>query len=220
MISNKLKLLREEAGITQAELSQQIQIGASTLRLYENGQRTPPADVIVKICRFFSVSSDYLLGLGDVREMPPVAVPDELRAAASGVMKAAASLCEVEGACSFDRSLLPIVEKILQILEDLISDTDGRFYDLLGKFPVFEEAARPGALPDSLKLEVLAQVASGSVDPELQKVVKAAKACEDDVIDYVGQAYLKIGALINYGIRAELVEKYNKELPRDTGAGE
>lgn len=220
MISDKIKNLREEAGLTQAELAQKLQIGASTLRLYENGQRTPPVDVIVKICRFFSVTSDYLLGLGGLREAIPVAVPDELREASSNVMQAAASLCEVEGARSFDRSLLPPIEKILQILEDLVSDTDARFCDLVGEFPEFSEASRPGALPDAIKLDVLAQVATGTVAPELLKVVKAAKACEDDVSDYVGQAYAKIGALINYGIRPELVEKYNKELPHGTDAGE
>ena len=220
MLSDKIKSLREEAGLTRSELAQKLQIGISALRLYENGQRTPPADVIVSICRFFSVTSDFLLGLGGMNDVPPVAVPDELRPAASSVMKAAASLCEVEGASSFDRSLLPIVEKILEILEELISDSDARFYDLVGSFPEFSDATRPGALPDAIKLEVLAQVAGGSVDPELQKLVKAAKACEDDISDYVGQAYTKIGALINYGIRAELVEKYNKELPSDTSAGE
>lgn len=220
MISNKLKTLREEAGLTQTELAQQLQIGASTLRLYENGQRTPPLDVIVKICRFFSVTSDYLLALGGLREAIPVAVPDELRAASSNVMQAAASLCEVEGASSFDRSLLPIVEKILQILEDLVYETDARFIKLVEEFPEFAKSARPGALPDAIKLEVLSQVAGGNVDPELQKIVKAAKACEDDVSDYVGQASAKIGALITYGIRAELVEKYNKELPHGGSSGE
>lgn len=220
MISNKLKALREEAGITQTELAQQLQIATSTLRLYENGQRTPTADAIVKICRFFSVTSDFLLGLGDINDAPPVAVPDKLRPAASSVMKAAAELCEVEGASCFDRSVLPIVEKILEILEELISDSDARFYDLVGAFPEFSDVTRPGALPDAIKLEVLSQVASGSVDPELQKLVKAAKACEDDISDYVGQAHAKISALINYGIRAQLVEKYNKEFPNSTDAGE
>lgn len=220
MISDKIKNLREEAGLTQAELAQKLQIGASTLRLYENGQRTPPVDVIVKICRFFSVTSDYLLGLGGLREAIPVAVPDELREASSNVMQAAASLCEVEGASTFDRSLLPPIEKILQICEELVYKVDARFCDLVGEFPEFSEAPRPGALPDAVKLEVLAQVAGGSVDPELQKIVKAAKACEDDVSDYVGQAHAKVSALINYGIRAQLVEKYNKELPHGTDAGE
>jgi len=220
MISDKIKNLREEAGLTQAELAQKLQIGASTLRLYENGQRTPPVDVIVKICRFFSVTSDYLLGLGGLREAIPVAVPDELRETSSNVMQAAASLCEVEGARSFDRSLLPPIEKILQICEELVYKVDARFCDLVGEFPEFSEAPRPGALPDAVKLEVLAQVAGGSVDPELQKIVKAAKACEDDVSDYVGQAHAKVSALINYGIRAQLVEKYNKELPHGTDAGE
>ena len=220
MISNKLKTLREEAGLTQTELAQQLQIGVSTLRLYENGQRTPPLDVIVKICRFFSVTSDYLLSLGGLREAIPVAVPDELRAASSNVMQAAASLCEVEGASTFDRSLLPIVEKILQILEDLVYETDARFCKLVEDFPEFAKVARPGVLPDAIKLEVLAQVAAGSVDPELQKIVKAAKVCEDDVSDYVGQASAKISALINYGIRAEFLERNNKKLPHDTGTGE
>lgn len=220
MLSDKIKSLREEAGLTRSELAQELQIGISALRLYENGERTPPLDVLVKICRFFSVTSDYLLELGGLREAIPVAVPDELRAASSNVMQTAAEICEVEGARCFDRSILPIVEKILEILLQLICDSETRFCDLVASFPEFSDATRPGALPDAIKLEVLAQVAGGSVDPELQKLVKAAKACEDDIIDYVGQAHAKISALINYGIRAELVEKYNKELPHGGGSGE
>ena len=55
--------LRKKAKLTQREVADRIEIGFSTLRSYEKGERTPTADVIVRICRLFSVSSDYLLGI-------------------------------------------------------------------------------------------------------------------------------------------------------------
>ena len=58
----KLKELRKEKGITQKELSQAIGYAQSTISDWEKGNIEPTASAIIKICDYFDISADYLLG--------------------------------------------------------------------------------------------------------------------------------------------------------------
>ena len=60
-ISTKLKQLRTEKGLTQAQTAQHIRVTRSTLSAYENGTRCPSYDVLVSLAYLFGVSTDYLL---------------------------------------------------------------------------------------------------------------------------------------------------------------
>lgn len=68
VFSERLKLLREEKGMTLIVLSDSAKIGLSTLSQYENMVRSPKFPQIVKLCLFFDVTSDYLMGLSDERK--------------------------------------------------------------------------------------------------------------------------------------------------------
>lgn len=48
--------LREDRGLTQAELAYKLGISASALSNYENGTRVPRDEIKVKIAEFFGVS--------------------------------------------------------------------------------------------------------------------------------------------------------------------
>jgi len=61
-----LKELRKEAGKTQGEVADALNIGRITYQNYERDVSTPNADTILKMARFFNVSSDYLLGRADL----------------------------------------------------------------------------------------------------------------------------------------------------------
>ena len=203
-IYNEIRRLREAAGLTQQELADQLEIGFSTLRSYEKGNRIPPADVIVRICRRFSVSSDFLLGLSASEDVQPVDVPEELRQDAAAVMKAAATLCEIEGSRAFPRSGLPIYRLILQSLADITTGADESFAQLLALDPAYADSDRPGALPEELRLRLLQQVADGSLDPQLQATVKAGQDYGANVQRSVDLASVKITALIRTAIASEL----------------
>lgn len=41
----------------------------SSISAYEKGSKYPSIEVIIKLCNYFSVSSDYLLGLSDTKEI-------------------------------------------------------------------------------------------------------------------------------------------------------
>ncbi|MDO4535429.1 MAG: helix-turn-helix transcriptional regulator [Clostridium perfringens] len=68
MFANRLKLLRNEKKLTQAEFAKLIKVAPSTIGMYESGSREPNMDTIKIIAKFFSVSSDYLIGLTDIRQ--------------------------------------------------------------------------------------------------------------------------------------------------------
>ncbi len=63
----RLKQLRDEKDISQAALAKSIDIGASTVAMWETGERYPTAQYLDKVANFFDVSTDYLLGRTDDR---------------------------------------------------------------------------------------------------------------------------------------------------------
>lgn len=63
VIGECIKNLRKSHKLTQAELSDILNIGQSTLANFENGKRTIPTDIIIKLAQYFNVTTDYLLGI-------------------------------------------------------------------------------------------------------------------------------------------------------------
>ena len=59
----RLKDLREDKDMTQAELAKLLQTTQPQIHRYEAGQRDLPLDKLVMLCRFFNVSADYFLSL-------------------------------------------------------------------------------------------------------------------------------------------------------------
>ena len=62
-LGQKLKDLRLEKGLTQAEVSKKLGLTRTAIANYELGIREPSLEILKKICKFFEVSSDFLLGL-------------------------------------------------------------------------------------------------------------------------------------------------------------
>jgi transcriptional regulator with XRE-family HTH domain len=65
---NRIKELRNEKGITQADLAKILKISDRAVGYYENGDREPDYTTLLKIAEYFDVSIDYLLGRVDVRK--------------------------------------------------------------------------------------------------------------------------------------------------------
>ena len=58
----RLKELRMEKRLTQQQLATTLQTTDDSIYSWEKGRSEPSIAVIRKICDFFEVSSDYLLG--------------------------------------------------------------------------------------------------------------------------------------------------------------
>ncbi len=65
MIGKRLKELRNEAGLTQTKVAKAIGVSEPTISLWERGERTPNIEMLSKLCDFYDVSADYLLGRVD-----------------------------------------------------------------------------------------------------------------------------------------------------------
>ena len=63
--AERLKELREEKELSQVELAKAINISAACINRWEKNLRTPNADSIIALAKFFGVTTDYLLGLKD-----------------------------------------------------------------------------------------------------------------------------------------------------------
>ena len=61
----KLKELREENGLTQVAVAKYLNIKQNTYSQYENGKRQLPYDALIKLAKFYKVTTDYILGLED-----------------------------------------------------------------------------------------------------------------------------------------------------------
>lgn len=63
MVAAKIKLLREQRGMTQTELAKRLGITRSSVNAWEMGISVPSTQYIVELARLFKVSTDYLLGV-------------------------------------------------------------------------------------------------------------------------------------------------------------
>ncbi len=63
IISERIRVLREQAGITQIELARQLHITRSSVNAWEQGISVPSTQLLVELADTFSVSTDYLLGI-------------------------------------------------------------------------------------------------------------------------------------------------------------
>lgn len=63
ILGKRLKSLREDSGMSRAELSLQLNTSISAISQYETGSRIPSDDIKIAIAKIFNVSVDYLLGL-------------------------------------------------------------------------------------------------------------------------------------------------------------
>lgn len=65
MFSERLRALRKEKAATLKEVSQALSIPLTTYANYEQGVREPPFWLLAKLCDYFEVTSDYLIGRTD-----------------------------------------------------------------------------------------------------------------------------------------------------------
>ena len=62
-LGEKIRTLRLEKRISQTDMSRCIGVSKAMISSYELEQRSPSYEVLIKIASFFSVSTDYLLGV-------------------------------------------------------------------------------------------------------------------------------------------------------------
>lgn len=66
---NRLKALRNEAGLSQVKLAKELSMHTTTYTRYESGLRDLPMEVAIQIADYYHVSLDYLVGRSEEREL-------------------------------------------------------------------------------------------------------------------------------------------------------
>ncbi len=62
----RIKEIREDRDLTQVEIAKVLNCKQNTYAQYESGKRQIPIEAIKKLCVFYNVSADYILGLPDL----------------------------------------------------------------------------------------------------------------------------------------------------------
>ena len=62
-IKDNIKKYRTEKNITQKEFAKELNVAASTASAWEQGACTPDIEILFKICKFFDVDINEMVGL-------------------------------------------------------------------------------------------------------------------------------------------------------------
>ena len=68
----RLRALREDHDLSQTDIADYLGCIQSVYSRYESGERILPVDVLIKLAKRYSVSTDYLLGLTNISEPYPL----------------------------------------------------------------------------------------------------------------------------------------------------
>lgn len=71
MIYERIRNLREDRDITQAEIGNYLNVSQRTYSRYETGERSIPIEVFIQLSNYYHVSVDYLVGLTDQKRIYP-----------------------------------------------------------------------------------------------------------------------------------------------------
>ena len=61
-LGSRLTKLRTERGLTQEELASFLDVSKVIICCYEKNLRTPSLQMLIKLCDYFEIQTDYLLG--------------------------------------------------------------------------------------------------------------------------------------------------------------
>lgn len=67
----RLRELREDNDLSQRQIGDLLGVAQGTVSQYELGKRPLPIEYLIKLCRFYSVSADYILGLSNQKTDNP-----------------------------------------------------------------------------------------------------------------------------------------------------
>ena len=71
---NRLKEIREDKDLLQSDIAKVLNVSQVAYSYYEIGKRQLPIDLLKKLAVYYKTSTDYLLGLTDVRTPYPKSI--------------------------------------------------------------------------------------------------------------------------------------------------
>ncbi|MBS5806037.1 MAG: helix-turn-helix transcriptional regulator [Firmicutes bacterium] len=71
---NRLKEIREDKDLLQSDIAKILNVSQVAYSYYEIGKRQLPIDLLKKLALYYGTSTDYLLGLTDIRKPYPKSI--------------------------------------------------------------------------------------------------------------------------------------------------
>ena len=68
-LGKKIRELRIENNLTQADLAEELNVSRTTIANYENGNRCPSMDLLLQLADYFRISTDYILGRTNIKHL-------------------------------------------------------------------------------------------------------------------------------------------------------
>lgn len=81
--ASRLRQLRLDKNLLQEQVAKLIGVNKSAISTYENNTRQPSFDILVRLATLYRVSTDYLLGMTNMRSLDLSGLSDEEVAAVS-----------------------------------------------------------------------------------------------------------------------------------------
>jgi transcriptional regulator with XRE-family HTH domain len=75
MLGDRIRELRTKRGMTQKELADILGVTDAAIGMWENARREPDVEHIKKMAAIFGVTTDYLIGQADTRDLPQTVAP-------------------------------------------------------------------------------------------------------------------------------------------------
>ena len=70
-MKTRIRDLREDGDLKQKDIAEVLKLPTNTYRNYELGIRTLPLEILVEIAKYHKTSTDYILGLTDIKTAYP-----------------------------------------------------------------------------------------------------------------------------------------------------
>lgn len=85
-LKDRIKKIRKDAGLTQEKFAERLGIKRNTVATYETGKSEPMDNIVISMCREFSISENWLrTGIGEMKKS--LTKNQEIGAFANEVMK-------------------------------------------------------------------------------------------------------------------------------------
>ena len=69
MLGDRIRELRKSHSLSQVDLARELHVSKQTISNWENNNIPPSVDTLVRIAKFFQVSTDYLLEFSNTRNL-------------------------------------------------------------------------------------------------------------------------------------------------------
>lgn len=189
--AKRLRELRTGAHASRTEMAEKIGIPLSSLGNYERGEKTPGIDVLYKLCEFYDVTADFLLGLSDspkaVTPWPP-SLPIEASDGIQRMKLVIEKMISSTQHSTYGLSLLYSYTEILEALLEIDSLASQKLHELQLLNPEFRNFGAEAEIRFDNTPIVIA-LASGNEDAVkfAQRLTAALQEIEKGVVRIAGQ---------------------------------